>query len=143
MTLYQDYRSIPVEVLRDFARVQAETTSIRSAADEAGIGRTTFHKFVLGRTSPHPRVRRLLGLWYLRKHAEAPDIDVVRPYLSALSVLLSGLPDQQAAQMDVAATLATLYRPHGPLPRWLELLLNPSAPRTFTVDTHSHQTGGE
>ncbi|HEX6369072.1 MAG TPA: hypothetical protein VF006_09065 [Longimicrobium sp.] len=121
----QDYRSIPVEVLRDFARTRAEMTSIRKAADEVGIGRSTFHKLIQGRTTPLPRVRRQLGLWYLQMQNEAPDVDVVRPYAAALVVLLSGIQadQQKAARAELVASLRDLYASRTPVPRWLELLL--------------------
>jgi hypothetical protein len=62
----EDYRLVPVEVLRDFARTRSEETSIRAAADEVGVSHSAFHKFMLGQTNPQPRVRRLLALWYAR-----------------------------------------------------------------------------
>jgi hypothetical protein len=58
----KDYRAIPVDVPRDFARTQTEITSIRQVADDVGVGRSTLHKFILGRTAPQPRVRRLLAV---------------------------------------------------------------------------------
>ena len=124
MTL-QDYRTIPVEVLRDFARTRADTKSIRAAAEEAGVGRSTLHKFILGRTMPQPRVRRLLALWYLRTLSEAEFIDVIRPYLSAMGVLLSGVPQEQQDEgtADLAEALGAIYRARASLPPWLELLL--------------------
>ncbi len=65
---------------------------------------------------------RRLGLWYLAKQDEAEDIDVVRPYESALPILLSSIPNDQ---QDTVRTLLVddLRVLHGaPLPRWLELL---------------------
>jgi len=60
-----------------------------------GIGHSTFHKFILGRTRPQPRVRRLLGLWFIARQNEASDIDIVRPYVPALYVLLAALPEHE------------------------------------------------
>ena len=121
----QDFRSIPLEVLRDFVRTQSEITSIRACAAEVGLGRTTLHLFIQGQRNPHPRVRRALGLWYLRKQNEAVDIDVVRPYVSALSILIAGLPemDRDTASALVLETLEAVYTSHAEIPRWLELLL--------------------
>jgi hypothetical protein len=125
MTLLADYRGVPLEVLRDFAHSRAAMTSIRAIADEAGIGRSTMHKFMLGRTDPQPRVRRLLALWYLRTLAEAEIIDVVRPYLSAMGVLLSGIPqhERDGATADLAGALSTIYDARASLPQWLQMLL--------------------
>jgi hypothetical protein len=123
--MMQDYRNIPVEVLRDFARTRADMISVRAAADEVGIGRSTFHKFVLGRTQPQPRVLRRLGLWYLEKANEAHDIDVVRPYAAALAVLLSDVPahERAGASAEMLDSLRRVYEARAPEPRWLELLL--------------------
>ena len=121
----KDYRAVPVEVLRDFAKSQAETSSIRNVADEVGLSHSALHKFILGRTNPQPRARRLLGLWYLEKVEQAHDIDVARPYAAALEILLSEIPAEQrrAAEEGVLETLAKVHAPTGePQPRWLELL---------------------
>lgn len=118
----QDYRSIPIEVLRDFARTQAEITSIRLAAEDAGVGRSTLHKFILGKTMPHPRVRRRLGLWYLARQDGAQDIDIIRPYVAAFSLLTSDLPAEQqaAASCVLLDSLEAVYV--DVRPRWLEVL---------------------
>lgn len=121
----KDYRGIPTEVLRDFARSQTEASSIRSVADEVGLSHSALHKFVTGRTNPQPRVRRLLGLWYLEKVEQAHDIDVARPYAAALEILLSEIPHERrgAAEQEVLSMLAQVHTPTGePPPRWLELL---------------------
>lgn len=121
----KDYRNVPIEVLRDFTRTQTEITSIRSVADEVGLGRSTLHKFILGRTNPQPRVRRLLGLWYLQKVEQAHDIDVARPYAAALQILLSEIPQERrhAAEQEVLHALAQTHSESGAgEPRWLELL---------------------
>lgn len=118
----RDHRDVPLEVLREFARSQAEATSIRAVAEEVGIGRSTLNKFVLGRTNPQPRVRRLLALWYLETVDRAHDIDVARPYASALHVLLADLPPDQreAAARGLVNVLVRVYGEA--VPRWLDLL---------------------
>jgi hypothetical protein len=123
----KDYRAIPVEVLRDFARSQAEATSIRNVADEVGLSHSALHKFILGRTNPQPRARRLLGLWYLQKVEQAHDIDVARPFAAALDILLSEFPSEQRpeAEQGIIQMLAKIHASAGvPSPRWLELLLS-------------------
>jgi hypothetical protein len=121
----QDYRSVPIEVLRDFALTQCEIASIRACADEIGLGRTTLHHFIQGKTYPHPRVRRLLGLWYLAKQDEAHDIDVARPYAAALSILVAALPEgeRETASGLLVESLEAIYAGRAEKPRWLELLL--------------------
>jgi hypothetical protein len=126
-----DHRSVPLDVLRDFVRSQAELTSLRQVAAEVGLGRTTLHSFINGETTPHPRVRRMLGLWYLQKLDQAPDIDVARPYVSALDILLAEVPEdrRRAAQESMLDLLATSHSEAGEVPRWLELLR--TQPRLF------------
>jgi hypothetical protein len=124
----RDYRAVPIEVLRDFARSQTEITSIRTVAEEIGLGRSTLHKFILGRTNPQPRVRRLLALWYLDKIGRAHHMDVARPYVSALDILLSAVPEEKrgAAERGLLNALAEIHTDTGaPTPRWLEVLRSP------------------
>ena len=121
----KDYRTIPVDVLRDFARTQTEVTSIRQVAEDVGISHSALHKFVLGRTAPQPRVRRLLGLWYLEVVDTAHVIDVARPFASALDTLLVGVPEAQrdATAARVLAGVELGYTEAGePPPRWIEAL---------------------
>lgn len=119
-----DHRAVPLEVLRDFVRSQTELSSIRQVAAEVGLGRTTLHSFVNGETNPHPRVRRVLALWYLQELEQAPDIDVARPYVSALEILLADVPDEKKreAQQRLLEFLAQTHEAGGAAPRWLELL---------------------
>lgn len=118
----QDPRSVPVEVLRDFARSRAEISSIRAVADEVGISHSALHKFTNGVTQPQPRVRRLLALWYLKKQGEAPDVDVIRPYLAALNLLTAEVPGNRGtvARAAMVEELGTYFTDGKP--RWLELL---------------------
>jgi hypothetical protein len=88
-----DHRTVPLEVLREFARSQAELSSIRLVAEDAGVGRSTLHKFISAGTMPHPRVRRLLALWYLRRVSGIDELELVRPYVAALEVLFGSLPE--------------------------------------------------
>jgi hypothetical protein len=126
----RDYRAVPVEAMRRFAQDQAELTSIRQVAAEIGLGRTTLHKFVVGETMPHPRVRRLLALWYLRRHGHAADDDAaVRPYAAALQILLGDVPED-ARERATAEVLDVLERGYtvagGEPPAWLDALRAPS-----------------
>jgi hypothetical protein len=121
----RDYRTVPVEAIRRFAQDETELTSIRHVAAEVGLGRTTLHKFVAGETMPHPRVRRLLALWYLRRHGQAAEDETVRPYVSALEILLSGVPGdtRSRAAEDVLDVLERGYAATGgERPSWLDAL---------------------
>jgi hypothetical protein len=106
-----DYTRIPLEVLRAFAATQSRLTSMRQCADAAGIRRSTFHKFVTAGTMPHPRIRRLPGLWYLRGEGQAEDIDVVRPYVARLDTLVADLEteERQSVQREVIFSLVRTY----------------------------------
>lgn len=85
------HRSVDVEEMRRYAQDQVELTSIRHIAAEAGLGRTTMHKFVAGETMPHPRVRRLLGLWYLNATRGTAGAAATQPE-TALNVLAGYFP---------------------------------------------------
>lgn len=91
---------------------------------EVGIGRTTLQHFINAQTTPHPRVRRTLGLWYLEKISQAADFDIVRPYRHAMSTILADLPAErrEAGERDLIRTAVGLYDDWGVQPRWVELL---------------------
>jgi hypothetical protein len=89
------HRSVDIEQVRRYAQDQVELTSIRHIAAEAGLGRTTMHKFVAGETMPHPRVRRLLALWYLEARHGA---EAARP-AAALDVLVNYFPPEARASL--------------------------------------------
>ena len=120
-----DHRSVPVEVLREFARSQAELSSIRMIADDAGVGRSTLHKFITAGTTPHPRVRRLLALWYLRRMSGLDELELIRPYVAALDVLFGDVPDPARARAT-RGVLDNVDRAYAELgeasPRWVEVL---------------------
>jgi hypothetical protein len=120
-----DYRSVPVEVLREFARTQSELSSIRTIAEDAGVGRSTLHKFITAGTTPHPRVRRLLALWYLRRMSGLDELELVRPYVAALDVLFGDVPDpaRVRATRGVLDSVERAYAEIGEeSPRWIEVL---------------------
>ncbi|HST60797.1 MAG TPA: hypothetical protein VLK84_19000 [Longimicrobium sp.] len=120
-----DHRSVPLDVLREFVRSYAELTSLRTVAEDAGVGRSTVHKFVAAGTNPHPRVRRLLALWYLRRLAGFDEMEVLRPYVSALSVLLAHTPDsvRSDATLDVLGCLERRSVEAGEdVPGWIPMM---------------------
>lgn len=66
-----EYRSVRVETLRQFLQDEVELTSIRRAARAAGVGKSCLAQFLANRTrTPHPPTRRLLAMYYLRRHEE-------------------------------------------------------------------------
>jgi hypothetical protein len=81
-------RAVPLEALREFTRSRTDRTSMREVARQIGVARTTLSMFVNHETTPHPRIRRMLALWYLRESGAAQaDVD-------ACEVLLLGLPPE-------------------------------------------------
>jgi hypothetical protein len=118
------YRTVPVEVLREFVRSQAELSSLRYVAEDAGVGRSTVHKFITAGTMPHPRVRRLLALWYLRRLEGVNEIEFLRPYVSALDVLLAEVAEPSPdVTLTVLEGMAKGFENAGEqTPRWLQVL---------------------
>jgi hypothetical protein len=120
-----DHRTVPLEVLREFARSQAELSSIRLVAEDAGVGRSTLHKFITAGTTPHPRVRRLLALWYLRRLSGVNEMELVRPYASALEVLMGDVPEISRGRATTEV-LDSVYRGYAAAgeeaPRWVNVL---------------------
>lgn len=120
-----DHRTVPLEVLREFARSQAELSSIRLVAEDAGVGRSTLHKFITAGTTPHPRVRRLLALWYLRRLSGVDEVELIRPYVSALEVLIADVPQPSRGRVttDVLDSVDRGYAVAGEeAPRWVKVL---------------------
>jgi predicted DNA-binding transcriptional regulator AlpA len=97
-----DHQTVPVEVLREFARGEAELSSIRAAAEDAGVNRSSLHKFITAGTMPHPRVRRLLALWYLRRRQGVDEVELFRPYVAALTILLDNMPEPSLGHVRMA-----------------------------------------
>jgi len=118
-------RDVPIDAVRELARDRAEQTSLRHLAPEIGLGHSTLHNFLNG-AAPHPRVRRLLGLWYLRETGAAgAEEESLRPYTSALDLLLGGVPAtaRRGAAGDVLDVLERGYTAGGGRkPGWLQAL---------------------
>jgi hypothetical protein len=79
----EQLRAISLEAIRTFALAACERSSVREIGEQIGVGRTTLHNFVRGITMPHPRIRRLLALWYVRA-AGAVEVDMCDTLLSLL-----------------------------------------------------------
>lgn len=101
----KDWRSVPVDELRAWARDEAECTSLRALAARVGIGRTTLQHFIDSDTHTHPRIRRKIALACMG----ASTVD------GALDVLVAPLPPE--VQPDARAALLglvdELYQAHG------------------------------
>lgn len=118
-------RDVPTDAVRDLAREHAERSSLRLLAPEIGVGHSTLHNF-LGGAAPHPRVRRLLGLWYLRVTGGSPEEFKLRPYVAALDLLLEDV--HESARARARLTLLECVSDHvygasgGESPDWLAVL---------------------
>lgn len=104
----EQWRAAEPAVLRAYAQAETERSSMRVVAERIGMGRTTLYSFLAG-TNPHPRVRRLLALWYLRETGgEQVDAD-------ACAALLSALPpaEHEQAVLELQAFVRELRKRYG------------------------------
>lgn len=118
-----DHRAVPLEVLREFARDESERTSLRQVAIMLGLGRTTLQNFIAGETTPHPRVRRKIALWYLESASGASgSAPPASAHASAIGTLLDGIGEERhdAARADLVDAVAAVHATHGSgPPPWL------------------------
>jgi hypothetical protein len=125
MSAPADHRDVPLEVLREAVRSLAEASSLRAVAEDAGVGRSTVHTFASGRTIPHPRVRRRLSLWYLRRVDGLDELELLRPYVAALDVLLADATDpvREDVTLDLLRAMENRYSGAGlDAPRWVTIM---------------------
>lgn len=112
-------QQVDVQVLRDFARDRSELQSLRAVAPTIPLTHTTLHNFLKG-AAPHPRVRRLITLWYLREHGvEGAAEEGPR---EALSILSGGLGGEEAARasQEILDVLERAYTAAGRRPpEWI------------------------
>lgn len=106
-----DYRAIPLPLLREYLRDAAELSSERQVADAIGIGRTTLKMFINASTSPHPRVKRRIALWYLEQRALEDERQQLLRAEAALNQFVRGLPEssRDRAKGAIAAYVLDLY----------------------------------
>lgn len=90
----EELRSIPIPKLREFYADLAERNSIRVVAGWCGIGHSTLHNFLQG-ASPHPRVRRLLALYYVTAQQGG---DPTGGRAEALAALIADIEESQRRQ---------------------------------------------
>lgn len=96
-----DYRRVPLATLREYARDRAEQSSLRQIASDIGVGRGTLQNFVRGETSPHPRVKRLVALWYLNERVREAEAATMDPFEAALEVMVGALPETRKRQAGI------------------------------------------
>lgn len=102
----EQLRAVPLHTLREFALAETERSSLRGVAERSGVGRTTLRGFLHEGRKPHPRVRRLLALWYW---SETGGMEVSA---DACEVLLSAFPvdRRDAAVAEMQAFVRDLHR---------------------------------
>lgn len=117
-----DHRAVPLETLREFARDESERSSLRQVAAAVGVGRTTLQNFIQAETSPHPRVKRLVALWYLKQTTRSEEEESAEAYATALDLLVGALPVERRGEAR-RTLIEIVERVHGllgvPLPAGL------------------------
>jgi hypothetical protein len=111
-----EVRAVPVAEMRAWYRDRVEQSSLRQVSIFCEVGHSTLHKFVAG-TDPHPRVRRLLALAYLRAQGEFdPDAAALERLIEPLP-----LPQRDRARTRMLDVLSDAYRAsQEPAPKWLK-----------------------
>lgn len=109
-------RAIPIPKLRQFYADLAERNSLRIVAGWCGIGHTTLHNFLQG-AAPHPRVRRMLALYYVTAQQGG---DPTGGRAEAIAALMADIPESQRrkAVLDILQVLEQGLGA-GEVPRWM------------------------
>jgi hypothetical protein len=109
-------RSIPIPKLREFYADLTERNSIRVVAGWCGIGHSTLHNFLQG-AAPHPRVRRLLALYYATAQQGGGQTG---GRAEALAALLADIPEsrRRKAVLDILQALEEGFG-NGKVPLWI------------------------
>ena len=117
-------RRVPVEAIRQAARLATEATSLRAVARGVGMSPMGLRHFLDGRR-PYSATLRKLNVWFVAHSAEQAagfSEDAAR---SALAVLLDGIPEAGRDQA-AAIVLDDLWRTHRHFgsrpPAWLTAL---------------------
>lgn len=106
-----EIRAVPLDEMLEWYRGQVEQSSLRQVARWCEVGHSTLHN-ILSCAKPHPRVRRLLAIAYLRERGkETPGL----PEPPSESIHEADEPDEPDAQETAA--LETLLGPLAPVPR--------------------------
>lgn len=112
---------VPVETLREAARLRVEETSLRVAAGEIGMSHRGLEDFI-GGTKPHASTAKKLSGWYL-KRAAAGELEVSSEIAeAAIRALTQHLPpaSRAPARARLLAALRAESEASGtPLPRWV------------------------
>jgi hypothetical protein len=122
------YADVDIGVVRRYANARADASSIRQIAVEAGLGHTTFYKFLHGST-PYARNRILLCEWYLKAYRVHPvgeptvfPVQLLNRPEGHLDALLFELRDDARAEarLRITTAISQAYRRMGlPIPEWL------------------------
>lgn len=111
----------PIEKVRDLVWDHVERSSIRTVAEEIGIGHSTLHNFING-AEPYPRIRRVLIDW----HAWKTGGEAAFENADAALTILGGYfpPEARAAvRAEHVDLMETEFRRDGTEPpEWLSRL---------------------
>ena len=116
-------RRIPVEGIREAARLAVEAGSLRSVARQVGMSPMGLRHFIDGR-APYASTLRKLNTWYVQ-HADGRRDLSEAAARAALSVLLDAIPEPSRDQAAAALldTLEQVHREYGARPpAWLARL---------------------
>jgi hypothetical protein len=129
----EQLRRVPLATLRGRARRACERRSVRAVAAEMGVGRTTLRNFVYEGTTPHPRVRRLVALWFVSQPA---DREVEE---DACEILLAAVPaaSRALAQEELIIFVKELHQQYGPSGVSSRCLDLPEALRDDSAQVHA------
>jgi hypothetical protein len=114
---------IPVDEIREAARLAVEAESLRAVARAVGLSPMGLKNFLEGRT-PYSATRRKLNTWYVTHGDGRPVFDdsVAR---ASIAVLLEGISEPQrddAARKLLVALQAIYDEKKAPPPAWLAQL---------------------
>src|SRR4051794_19038170 len=85
-------RRLPVDAIRDAARLAVEATSLRSVARAVGMSPMGLRHFLDGRR-PYTATARKLGVWYVGWQSQQPGSLPADAARAALVLLLDGVPE--------------------------------------------------
>ncbi len=114
---------IPVEEIREAARLAVEATSLRAVARAVGLSPMGLKNFLDGRT-PYSATRRKLNTWYVT-HADGRPVFDDSVARASIAVLLEGISEPQrddAARKLIGALEAIYGEKRVQPPAWLARL---------------------
>lgn len=114
------------EKVRAYTNSRANASSLRTLAPEIGLGHSTLHNFLSG-ADPHPRVRALIGAWYVRETGDDGEAGIIEPrggatLRAALDIMVRYFPEEDRVRVrqNAAALLVDESTLSGlDVPLWL------------------------